>query len=147
MIEYDDFSPGGIRIKKGWDWKKMLPSWIYHDLYIRYGLPGWDLGVGGYPLEQICYFVMGKGKQSRDIAIKFDDKCLGMFYYVDKTGGTPFVRDGDEYVSYFSFQITKDFLDFYNYNLHNDGACSIESQEKAHAFMLSRYGDASEQEG
>jgi hypothetical protein len=137
MTTYDTYSPAGIRKDKGWDWEKMLPSWTYYDMYMD-GLIGWDLGVNGYQLEQVCYFVMGEGKQSRDIAIEFDDKCLGMFYYADKTGGTPFVREGEEYVSYFTFQLTKDFLTFCN--LYGEGACSKESQEKALAFIESKYG-------
>jgi hypothetical protein len=134
-VEYGEYTPGGIRKRKT-DWKKMLHGWVYNDLYFE-GLPGWDLGVNGYQLEQMCYFVMGEGKQSRDIAIEFDDACKGMFYYADKTYGTPFVREGEEYVSFFAFQLTEDFLLF---NRMFEDACSADSQEKAMLFVTKKYG-------
>ena len=129
-IEYPKFSPAGIREKKT-DWKKMLYGWVYNDLYLE-GLPGWDLGVGGYQLEQMCHHVMGEGKQSRDIAIEFDDVCAGMFYYADKTDGIPFVRDGEEYASFFSFQLTQDYLLF---NEMFEDYCTAEKQAQAVAYL------------
>lgn len=123
----------------GWDWKKMLPSWTYNKLLLD-GLAGWEFDDDGEPFEAMCHFVMGYKKQSRDIASEIDDWCVGMFYYSDKTGGTPFVREGDEYVSFFSFQLERDYLEFYSRYATGSGPSSWQSLKRAEAFGKRVYG-------
>ena len=110
---YDEFSPAGIREKKGSGWSKMLQSWVYHDIYIKWGLPGWELGHNGYQLEVRCAFVHGEGLQASAIARQWDDTSRGQFYYRDHTDdGIPFVREGDVSLSSFAFQLSTDYLSF-----------------------------------
>lgn len=136
-------NPSNAKIRRefadGWDWKKMLPSWTYNKLTLD-GLPGWEFDDDGEQLEAMCHFVMGHKEQSRDIAIEMDDWCVGMFYYSDKTGGTPFVRDGDEYVSFFSFQLERDYLEFHTRYAKSGGPCSWQSLRRAEAFGKKIYG-------
>lgn len=125
---------------KGWNWRKMIPSDIYSKLLLN-GLPGWDFDWDGDQYERMCYFVMGKGKQSRDIAIEADEWCTGMFYYADKTEDTlPFVDKGEEYVSFFSFQLKRDYYEFAQRYGHGDGPCSSRALEFAAEFGRTRRG-------
>jgi hypothetical protein len=112
-MKYDEFSPAGIREKNSSGWSKMLQSWVFHEMHLKYGLPGWELGHSGWQLEVRCGFVHGTGQQASDIAREWDDICHGQFYYRDHTDdGIPFVRDGDVYLSSFAFQLTTDYLHF-----------------------------------
>ena len=124
---------------KNWDWRRALPGWTYNRLVLD-GLPGFDLTKYGDQYEHMCYFVMGDGVQSRDIAIEMDDWCTGMFYYADRTGGTPFVRDGDEYVSFFSFQLAEDYWEFEERYCKDNGPGSPEKLGLAAKFGRKKYG-------
>lgn len=124
----------------GWDWKKMLPSWTYNKLVLD-GLPGWEFDDDGEHFEAMCHFVMGHKKQSRKIAIEIDDWCVGMFYYSDKTGDTlPFVNPGEEYVSFFSFQLERDYQEFMNRYGREDGPASPVKLELAAEFGRKKRG-------
>ena len=85
------------------DWNYYVFSWDFIDLTLA-RWPSWEL-QDGKPYNVIFEFVYGKGKQSRDIAIEWDDIATHDFYYRDWTkSGTPIIRDGDIYWSIFSFQ-------------------------------------------
>lgn len=112
-MAHDEFPDGSIgHLRNGWDWKRLLPTSTWHKILLD-GLPGWDLNKDGNQLQVLCAFTMGEGLSSRDIAIDWDGRSRGLFYYRDHTNnGIPFVDDGIVYVSSFAFQFMSDLLLF-----------------------------------
>lgn len=85
-------------------WLKMIPMWDWHSVQLA-DYPGWDRDPGDkQPPRVDVSCVTGRGVQSRDLAVAFDDIADSAFYYRDFTDdGIPFVRDGDAYRSSFWF--------------------------------------------
>lgn len=132
-----DYRKGSVgSYREGWDWKRMIPVKAYVKLSLI-GLPGWNLSPEGDELTRWCHFYYSRPNPSRSTAIAIDDWCLGMFYYADKTGGIPFLDEGDEYASIFSFQLLTDFRTF---AVVFPDLVSPENNEKAKAFMKRVYG-------
>lgn len=89
-------------------WKKLIGSLEWHNL-VSIGWPGWDLDTTKEPHYTYLYSTFGKGKQSRDYAIQFDDISQGSFWYRDYTeNNLPIIRNGDNYSSRFAFQFKAD---------------------------------------
>ena len=97
---------------ENWDWKKFLPAREYHKLYSSH-YPGWETINNGDLLSVEIYIIKGKDRDSRDVAVEFDDIAQGDCYYRDFTQSSlPFVRDGEAYCSLFTFQLFSDYLKF-----------------------------------
>jgi hypothetical protein len=97
------------KINRTWDWRTMISGVLFQYLWMD-NFPGWDRldedNPDSYPrvvLSTVC---------GRDLAVEFDYICKGMFHYADLlivgNEGSPFVRDGDRYVSRFHFQFKSD---------------------------------------
>jgi hypothetical protein len=91
-----------------WTWKLLLPSQTYYSLELD-GWPGWEKPNGESVTTISFTIVKGHGKESRDMALLWDDQGHGQFWYRDFTdSGLPYVEDGEEYRSRFWFQFRDD---------------------------------------
>lgn len=100
-------------MKDEWDWKKLISTSEYLLVSLN-NWAGWDREKGE-PISICCIHISGSGKQSRDIAIEFDDIAEGKFYYRDYTESSiPIVKDGETYESIFVFQDQSDVIKFIN---------------------------------
>ena len=100
---------------ENWDWNRLIPALDYHELTLS-NWPGWDKLNNEEPAYVRFECTKGNGRQSRDIAIEFDDMAEGRFYYRGFTGDAmPFVKNGETYQSMFVFQYATDFEKFKNH--------------------------------
>ena len=111
---------------KIWDWKRQIDEKEIRQLAVC-GFPGWDKrphtehDKNGNPSPHVhrlfivdLGFVAGSEAQSRSVAVEWDSKAEGCYYYHDRTDtGSPIVQDGQLYRASFWFQWASDAQRFF----------------------------------